>query len=368
MKSTSKDSKIYLFNAYSLNNNNDIFISGSDRVGLELIKQDPSNAVVFAPNCFRSLLPQECVFVSTQDVLSKSLVLNYLYRTAKSLQLLKKYSQECSYIISTSDFFCDTIPAFMCSGVSRWYAFTFHLYPDVIRNFSIRNLFGNLAQALSFLLFKRANLVITTNNNLSNHLKHFYNIDNILKIKLGVDFTKYLNSNKDRPVDLIFLGRIKDSKGVFELPEIISLVAKSVDTLSVEIVGNGDTQDLEKLKNLITKFHVREYLTITSNLNDSQVIDRLKNSKYLIQLSREEGFGLVILEALASGCQVLGYELPVYLENFSEFNLKMTENFNQKNLSLFIIDSIKTYQFKSTDKCNFVNFEWESIYNSIFNN
>jgi glycosyltransferase involved in cell wall biosynthesis len=368
MKSTSKVNKIYLFNAYSLNNSNEVFISGSDRVGLELIKQDPSNTVVFAPNCFKPLLPQGCIFVTTQDVITKSLVLNYLYRTVKSIQLLKKYAQGGNYIISTSDFFCDTIPAFMFSGVLKWYAFTYHLYPSVIRNFSLRNLFGNLAQAFSFFLFKRANLVITTNLNSVNYLKYFYNIRNVLKIKLGIGLDKYLSSNKDRPVDLIFLGRIKNSKGIFELPELISQVAKSVDNLRVEIVGNGDLQDLEKLENLITKFQINRYIKISTGLNDNEVTARLKQSKYLVQLSREEGFGLVILEALASGCQVLGYNLPVYLENFSEFNLKMIENFNQKNLSLLIIDSLNNYQFKSSDKRKFVDFEWGSIYNSIFNN
>jgi glycosyltransferase involved in cell wall biosynthesis len=300
-------------------------------------------------------------------VLTQSLVLNYLYRTVKSIQLLKNYTQDSAHIISTSDFFCDTVPAFMFSGVSRWYAFTYHLYPNVIRNFSLRNLFGNLAQAFSFFLFKRADLVITTNNTSVNHLKLFYNIENTLKIRLGVDLTKYLSSNADRSIDLIFLGRIKDTKGIFELPEIISIVAKSVPKLSVEIVGNGDIQDIEKLKNLIAKFQVGDYLNISSNLNDSQVIDRLKHSKYLIQLSREEGFGLVILEALASGCQVVGYELPVYLENFPEFNLKMIKNFNQKDLSLLIIENLNNYQFKSTDRGRFINFEWGSIYNSIFN-
>lgn len=368
MKNTLKDSQIFLFNAYSKSDSNEIFISGSDRVGLELIKQSSQKLFVFAPKSFESLIPSNCIFISTQDKQFNNLLLNYFYRTLNTIKILKDLNINGAAIISTSDFFCDTIPAFIFSNKYKWYAFTYHLYPSVFKVKSLRNLFGNLVQFISFCLFKKAGLILTTNSISLNFLTKFFKILSIKKINLGLNYELFFNSNSIRPIDLVYVGRIKESKGIFELPEIAFNLKKYFPNLKIEVIGNGGNDEIEFLKNLILKFKVSEIIRINTNLNDSQLRDRLSASKFLIQLSREEGFGLVILEALASGCQVVGYNLPVYEENFLEFNLYMVQDFNQKDLNLLLVERVKEYQYKITHKEDFVNFEWRSIYNSIFIN
>lgn len=368
MKSTLKDNQLFLFNAYSKTNSTENFISGSDRVGLELIKQSSQKIYVFAPKSFESLIPKNCIFISTQSKQFNSLLLNYFYRTLNTIKLLKDLNIDGAAIISTSDFFCDTIPAAIFSNKYKWYAFTYHLYPSIFKVKSLRNLFGNLAQFISFCLFKKAGLILTTNSISLSFLTKFFSILNIKKINLGLNYELFLNSNSIRPIDLIYVGRIKETKGIFELPEIAFNLKKYFPNLKIEVIGNGSSHDLQFLKNLILKFDVSDVVRINTNLNDNQLREHLCASKFLIQLSREEGFGLVILEALASGCQVIGYKLPVYGENFLEFNLDMVQDFKQKDLNLLIVERLKDYQYKDTHKDDFINYEWKSIYNSIFNN
>lgn len=360
MKNTSKV-KVYLINAYSNYDPDKFFISGSDKVALALASEDLKNSVVIGPSTIKRILPNNLKFLSSQSVFTRNIIFDYLIRTVNSFFILKSLGKNF-IVLSSSDFFCDVIPGFLVRKRNEWYCFTFHLYPSFFDNFKLRDFFGKMLQDFSYILFKNAHKVFTSNFECVEYLNRKFKITSSIKIPLGIKIDNY-QVEKVKDIDILFLGRIKESKGIFDLPEIISIVKSKIPNLRVVVIGNGPKSEKDRIEALDKKFNSN--ITFMGSVEDSVVIKTLSKSKLLVQLDSEGGFGLNIIEALASGCSVVGYELPSYKDNFFDLRLDLTPQKDKEAVSKDIIKLLT--KFEVIDQRSKLNrFDWSSIYNNIF--
>ena len=365
MKNISKGKvSIYFFNAYSNLNPKIHFISGSDRVGINLIEKENSEVIVIAPEIFKPLLKNNVIFYSSDSYSFKNLFLKYILRIFKTILIVNKIQKEkiISKVVSTSDFFPDVIPSFFLSFGTSWYSFTYHLYPLKL---NFRDLVGRVLQIFSYLLFKKSVKVVTCSSECEDFLKKKFRIQNVLRIPLGIDLGMYLNS-ESKNSEIIYLGRIKNSKGVFDLPEIISYVKTAYPKIKLKIIGNGTESDVSKLIKLIKNFDVIENIEILHNLTDKEVILQLQKSSILAQTSYEEGFGLSVLEALAAGNRVVLYDLPVYKEHFGNFELNYVKLGNKSEFATQIIKTLTTNNKVSYPIEKFEIYSWKAIFSKVF--
>lgn len=362
MKNTSK-AKIYLINAYSNYDANKFFITGSDRVALEFASQDSKNSIIIGPKTLSAIIPKEVQFIPSQEVFTKNILLDYVLRTLNTLKLLSKLDSG-SIIVSTTDFFCDVIPGYWSRKKFSWYCFTYHLYPSFFVNFKLRDLFGKMLQDFSFLMFKKSYKIFTSNFECINYLKNNFKIKDIAKIPLGINISDYRIS-KTKTIDLVFLGRIKESKGIFELPEIVSLIRKEKPDLKVVVIGNGPQEEVEKIKKLNKEFNSN--IEFLGSVPDKVVLETLSKSKILIQLDSENGFGLNIIEALASGCYIIGYDLPSYRDNFKNLKLFMSNQKDKKAVANQALKILNSKQEPLNQVSMLDRFDWKNIYKLVFN-
>lgn len=358
--------RIYIFNAFSNLNSNSDFISGGDRVGLKLLECEDITPIVIAPAIFKKLINREVLFYSSDNLKINNLFFRYIYRVYKTFFILKNilFGKKSEYeIISTSDFFPDTVPAFLFSKKANWYAFTFHLYPLKL---NFRDITGRFLQLFSYLLFLSSYKVLTTNSECGNFLKKKFRINSI-QIPLGL--SKDTNSNnksiKNR-YSLVYLGRIKESKGIYDLPKIMSIVLIRFPDVTLKIIGNGSDKEVHKLKKMIVSFNLTNNIEIYQNLSDSHVAKILDSSYLMVNPSREEGFSLSTLEALWHNLNIVCFELPALKENFNDFDITYTACFNLDEFSQNIINCISQDRFNSYDKSIFNRYSWGAIHHKIF--
>ena len=154
-----------------------------------------------------------------------------------------------------------------------------------------------------FLIFKNTRL-ITWSNYMSIELKKYLPIvfnPPVFK-SYKTEEIKLTNWN-DRKINFLFLGRLEFQKGADLLLEISEKLNKRLD-----VIGKGSIvyKESSKLKYLGEK-------------KLDEVYAYLSNTKVLIMPSRFEGLGLVILEALRFGCNVVAFDCkygPKDLNNF----------------------------------------------------
>lgn len=89
-------------------------------------------------------------------------------------------------------------------------------------------------------------------------------------------------------------------KIIAALPEIIKLIPK----IHYVLVGKGD--DRPRIEQLIAQLELQDYVTLTGFVPDEELCDHYNLCDIFAMPSKQEGFGIVYLEALACGKPTLG--------------------------------------------------------------
>jgi colanic acid/amylovoran biosynthesis glycosyltransferase len=103
---------------------------------------------------------------------------------------------------------------------------------------------------------------------------------------------------KFNQIDLVFIGRLHWKKGLSMLMKIFVELLKCHNAKLVII---GDGPEREKIQFLISKFELRERVTITGKLEQIEILKHLDESDILLAPSIQEGCSNVVLEAQARG-------------------------------------------------------------------
>ena len=136
-------------------------------------------------------------------------------------------------------------------------------------------------------------------------------------IGCGLDFTEIDDTPREQAqFDLVFLGRMHEQKGVFDLAEVWGMVLKNRPKSRMVVIGEGPHR-----KALMEGFEARGLLdsvTFTGGIDEGTKNKLLRQSRLGLSLSFEEGWGLSVTEFLAAGLPVVAYELPVFKELFAD--------------------------------------------------
>lgn len=258
---------------------------------------------------------------------------NYLLRTLEALSCLQK--KNINIIYTGSDFFPDVVPSFLYKLLyqeSKWVQCIFHIYPhwqDRPGN-KIKNFIAQYLQKFSFLLIKKADLVININNQTKKQLvKMGINKNKIFINYPGIDFDylkKIRPSFKTKKYQGSFLGRLSPSKGIFDLIKIWKLVTLKFPDYKLAIIGGGNPEIKKKLEKEVHKAGLKNQIDILGFLENDDSFSIIKESDFFIFPSHEEGFGIAIAEAMACGVPVIAWNLPIYNEIFQRHILQIKKN------------------------------------------
>jgi len=227
--------------------------------------------------------------ITTREKEFGNVYLIYALRVLSGIFLIGQApTKNYDLIYSTSDAISDVLPAFLLKirfhGV-KWIVKRYHDIPKtrVVSHFS---------QKLSIFLMKKADLVIQNGKFGFDHLE----IDRILPSK-----QKY---------DAVFLSRLHESKGVFDLIEIWNSVCSELPNATLGIIGFGNDKVVAKLKMLIKRNNLQKNIKLLGFLEEKRAFSILKSSKLFLFPSHEEAFGLVLGEAMLCGAPIVTYALP----------------------------------------------------------
>ncbi|MCL4334430.1 MAG: glycosyltransferase [Candidatus Thermoplasmatota archaeon] len=143
-------------------------------------------------------------------------------------------------------------------------------------------------------LYSKLDLVISPSKLVADYLSTFGNVSRVVPV--GIDLSKFVYSNKKQGYYL-FLGRLTRDKGVDEVLE----AAAHLPGIRFKIAGTGPLK--ANVMDFVSNHSNTEYL---GYVTEEEKVELLKNAKVLVVPSRAETFGVVFIEAMASGTPVIG--------------------------------------------------------------
>ena len=125
-----------------------------------------------------------------------------------------------------------------------------------------------------------------------------------------------MRSVADTNMTALFVGRIDEGKGIAELLKAWKNIIVQCPPAHLEVVGDGSLR-----KHMISealRCGLDKNLQFRGFLGDSEIMKLQSQSRFFITLSRTEGFGMAIAEALAAGLPAVAWDTPPLREVFGE--------------------------------------------------
>lgn len=186
-------------------------------------------------------------------------------------------------------------------------------------------------------------VVALTEDNVFDYLRIGAKRDNIIVIPNGVNLEDFENVKcktdtndirkrykLDGPV-ILFVGRLEKHKGIPYLLNASRLVLNDYPNAKFLIVGKGSCQ--EEFKTLSKNLCVDSNIVFTGSVSREELLVLYSISDIFVLPSRHEGFGIVILEAMASNLPVVCFRVSamqyvvqdyvngILIEPFSDYHL-----------------------------------------------
>ena len=123
-------------------------------------------------------------------------------------------------------------------------------------------------------------------------------------IAFGIDFKSSPRKSVElnNPVKILSVGNLVQIKGIQYVIDALGKLDKH--NFIYHIIGDGPM--MNSLKEQVTAYNLKDKVVFHGRQNHDFVIDYMSNSDIFVLPSYNEAFGVVYLEALASGCAVIG--------------------------------------------------------------
>lgn len=139
-----------------------------------------------------------------------------------------------------------------------------------------------------------------------------FNIDKDKVFSLGSGYDENIFFNKqidNETINITFAGKICKLKGVESLIKALDKIDYKKEIISVNIVGDGSNkEEYECIINLSKKSKIN--INFLGKIKQTDLAEVFRNTHIFVLPSFFEGLPLVVIEALASGCNVITTNIP----------------------------------------------------------
>lgn len=168
----------------------------------------------------------------------------------------------------------------------------------------------------------------------------------------------------DNPT-IIYTGRLVNYKRVDVLIKAISFVRKEIKDIQCLIVGQGIER--KNLENLVKKLNLQNNVKFFGYIPSfEETIKLRKSSNIFVTCSNLEGFGIVVLEAMACGIPYICSDLEVFKEITENGKggliFEKNDEFDLAKKILLLLRDKKLYRKKQIEGKKFVKkYDWKEI-------
>lgn len=222
--------------------------------------------------------------------------------------------------------------------------------------------------------FKKYHKIFAISKSVQKDLYHNFNLNSFL-VYNGIDFNsiiqkKNISSNSD--FKCVVISRLLHEKKGQDLliHAFRKLIDKGFNNISLDIIGVGVSESF--LKGLVDELELNKYVHFLGLKDRDYIYHNLINYDLLIQPSRYEGFGLTVIEAMASKIRVLVSDIegPMEIINKGEFGYFFSNNSIDDlvfKLEFIINTSIDVKEIENSFEHAFENFSIKNTCNQYIN-
>ncbi|WP_049998613.1 glycosyltransferase family 4 protein [Halococcus sediminicola] len=131
----------------------------------------------------------------------------------------------------------------------------------------------------------------------------------------GVEYERYRRpAIESEPGRLVVVGRLTKRKRQDRLVRVVRRLRDEGSDVRLDVAGDGPAR--ERLEQMVEELDLDGCVTVHGFVDEERKIELLNRAELFVFASTQEGFGIVLLEAMAAGLPVVAKRLPVYEDFF----------------------------------------------------
>lgn len=158
------------------------------------------------------------------------------------------------------------------------------------------------------------------------------------------DFILKAKSRRQYQTDALFVGRLNEAKGIYDLLSVAQLVKKSSPHFRLSLMGLGDETTMKKYLAQIKILGLTDNVRLLGFKTGQEKYDIIKSCKIFLFLSQTESVPVAPLEAVCSGKITLVYDLDAYQMYQNNEIIKFKQG-DFRAVALKVIEILKNGRF-----------------------
>jgi len=179
------------------------------------------------------------------------------------------------------------------------------------RSIKFAGLYRWLMNRIARYSIERADVLRAISNSTKEQLQHWAPTKPIVQFSAWTDIETFLARGREGkpelPITVLYAGVLVPLKGVHHLINAFAVI--SARFVGAQLVIAGETQNkgyAAELRKLMAKLNLTGRVYFTGPVPQSELARRMAEASVLVLPSQSEGFGRVVLEAMAAGTPVIG--------------------------------------------------------------
>jgi glycosyltransferase involved in cell wall biosynthesis len=172
-------------------------------------------------------------------------------------------------------------------------------------------------QMLKRWTLRRCRTVTVVSRSMANKVRSLAPETSVEVIPMGTNlnllFTPPADEATRRTNEIVFVGRLVETKGLRYLLQAFAAIQRTRSDLVLTIVGDGPMKD--EVRHLISALGQDRSVRLPGGMRQSELPDIYRRATLAVfPYADQEGFGLVVVEAMGCGCPVIASDLPAIRE------------------------------------------------------
>jgi len=221
---------------------------------------------------------------------------------------------------------------------------------------------------------KKADKIIANSENDFNQFKKIS--EKVVLIQNAVDATKFSYKGKKDFNKMVFVGRISKNKRIDLLIDRFEEITKEFPDKKLEIIGEDFDGIAKELEKKVKEKKLERKIFFTGKLSEKKLIEKTKKAGFHLSASEYEGFGIAVIESMASGTIPVLNDIKAFRELIKNNKTGYLIDFKEKNSLKKVFEKKEKELKKISKNCiqESKKFEWkekvkeiEEIYKNCIN-
>lgn len=220
---------------------------------------------------------------------------------------------------------------------------------------------------ISIQMIGRADVIFVSTPELMDYLiGRRFNKKKLVLTGFGIesDLIKKSKPDEKYKIDALFVGRINETKGIYDMLKVLNIVRKSYPNFQLAIVGEGDEETEACFKEKIKNLDLGSNIQFLGYKNGMEKYNIIKSAKcfWFLSVSKSESFGVALLEAVCSEIPSFAYDLAQFPRIYQNGEVDISPKGNYKTVAQKVIKLFESGNFDNEKGKNLLaRYSWEKI-------